>query len=90
LNGRPYGISLKGLSNAAEGYYSPVKLQTRVSNLDTEAGPIIDTNDAFDSVFVTPPPLKTTLEVKKITQNKSKPTDSYYADFTISFPTWTD
>ena len=62
-SGKAYGVGLGGTAQASEGYYAPVKLQTRVSGLDSDAGPIIDTNDVFDSIFVIKKALSATLQV---------------------------
>ena len=43
-----------GEAGSVEGAYAPIGLQTRLNMIseDTDVGPVIDTNSAFDSTFV--------------------------------------
>jgi len=87
---KAYGLSLEG-SGSVTGYFAPIKLQTRISAVDSEAGPVIDTNDVFDSIFVIQAPLTVTLSTSiyafDISSGNNKPGDTFTADFTITFTT---
>ena len=90
--GVAYGLALgRTTSSATAGVYAPVALQTRMNRETTNIGPVLDTNQVFDSVAVGAASVDLTVTVTKTAvadQAKVYPGESYSTTFAFEFGTF--
>ena len=94
-----YGLKLGIASSAATpsvaaGSYAPIVLQTRYNNDLALAGPVVDSNPAFDSVYVVPTPQTLGLTVSKAAADnipaKGKPGSEIISIWSLNLAQFSD
>jgi hypothetical protein len=85
-----YGVAIPG-SGAVVGSFAPVTMQTRMNNLAT-AGPVMDTNNVFDSINTGAAAPAITLAAAKITATgataKEFPGETAEMEWTVTMAAW--